>query len=83
MSAVILPLRPANREAAARLVADIPEPIGGFDQAARDLLIADLPFILAGALSMILFDFDYEANQDASLALACRILAGTINRLEG
>ena len=38
----IIPLRPTDPEAAARLVADIPEPLGGFDQEALELLIADL-----------------------------------------
>ena len=75
-------LRPTDQEAAARLVADIPDPLGGFDQEARELLIADLPFILGGALELILCDFDFDAYPEANIAVACRILAGTIERLE-
>ena len=78
----IIPLRPTDQEAAARLVADIPEPIGGFDQEARELLIADLPFILTSVLELILCDFDFDAYPEANIAVACRILAATIERLE-
>ena len=78
----IIPLRPTDPEAAARLVAGMPDPIGGFDQAARELLIADLPLILGGVLELILCNFDFDAYPEDNLAVACRLLAGTINRLE-
>ena len=75
----ITPLRPHNTEAAARLIARIPAPTPGFDRAS---LIGDLPMILTGALEMILCDFDMDDYPTANLAVACRILAATIERLE-
>lgn len=46
-------------------------------------LISDLPFILSGALEYLLSDFDYEANPTSNTAIAARILAATVDRLEG
>lgn len=46
-------------------------------------LISDLPFILSGALEYLLSDFDYEANPSSNTAVAARILATTVDRLEG
>jgi len=74
----VTPLHPTNPAAAAHLIARIPAPTAGFD---RSQLIGDLPLILTGALEMILCDFDMDAYPTANLAVACRILAATIDRL--
>ena len=46
-------------------------------------LISELPFILSGALEYLLSDFDYDANPTSNTAIAARILATTVDRLEG
>ena len=75
----ITPLRPTNPETTARLIARTPAPQPGFE---RESFLGSLPMILTGALEMILCDFDMDDYPTANLAVACRILAATIERLE-
>lgn len=75
----VTPLHPINRDAAAALLAAIPEPNRLLD---RDEVISVLPDALEYALSLILAEFDYDADPTCRLAVAARVLAAMIDRLE-
>jgi hypothetical protein len=74
----VVNLHPGNHEAAAALLAWVPEPNRPHD---RDEIIGILPDALNYALSLILAEFDYDADPTCRLAVAARVLAAMIDRL--
>ncbi len=71
----VVPIRPV----APATTIDVPPPIQPVD---RDEFISDLSIILKSALECLLSEFDYEANLKSSTAVAARLLAATIDRLQ-
>ena len=67
----IVPIRPVP-------TSTIIVPPGSID---REELIKNLPFLLEAALEYLLSEFDYESHLDSNTAIAARILAATIDRL--
>lgn len=71
----VVPIRPV----APATTIDVPPPIQPVD---RDEFISNLPFILESALEYLLSEFDYETNPKSNTAIAARLLAATIDRLQ-
>lgn len=54
-----------------------------FSAEERERLIADLPWVLEEVLKLVMSEFDYETEFKSNTAIACRILALSVNRLGG